>query len=462
MYVTPSPQISSARKADQSGKTTGKRVYQVWKGSNRFFLGGRLVFGPDVRSLLVTIILIVAPITVFCVFVGRHLMKDFPHHTGVAIVVVAVVHTFGVLVLLFLTSGRDPGIIPRNAHPPEPEEEGNSSSEWSGSQATPRLKLPRTKDVVVNGVTVKIKYCDTCMLYRPPRCSHCSICNNCVERFDHHCPWVGQCIGRRNYPHFFMFVSLTTILCFYIFAMCVLRVKKLMEGDPPHTVWKAFQRSPASAFLMVYAFLATWFVGGLTVFHLYLISTNQTTYENFRYRYDKKANPFNQGASHNFKEIFCSSIPPSKNKFRAKVSQEAPDYGVPHVYSRESVDILSPNNRKACDVELGGKSGWTSLVGGETFQELHGRNGNMGAVSRDAKKGYEEAFVEAIGSKTIPPEGRELQSGVHPRRSSWGRKSGNWEVSSEILGLSSGVGGEGRVGGDGNRGHRHITPSGNK
>ena len=101
-------------------------------------------------------------------------------------------YVFQILVLLLLTSGRDPGIIPRNAHPPEPE--GYDGTEVGAGQ-TPQLRLPRTKDVVVNGITVKVKYCDTCMLYRPPRCSHCSICNNCVERFDHHCPWVGQCIG---------------------------------------------------------------------------------------------------------------------------------------------------------------------------------------------------------------------------------------------------------------------------
>lgn len=97
------------------------------------------------------------------------------------------------LSLLLVTSGRDPGIIPRNTHPPEPETNGGDSE--VGGVLTPQLRLPRTKDVIVNGITVKIKYCDTCMLYRPPRCSHCSICNNCVERFDHHCPWVGQCIG---------------------------------------------------------------------------------------------------------------------------------------------------------------------------------------------------------------------------------------------------------------------------
>jgi palmitoyltransferase ZDHHC9/14/18 len=100
-----------------------------------------------------------------------------------------------VLTFLFLTSARDPGIIPRNSQPPEVDEEGSSASEWSSGH-TP--KPPRTKEVIVNGVSVKVKYCDTCMLYRPPRCSHCSICNNCVERFDHHCPWVGQCIGQVN------------------------------------------------------------------------------------------------------------------------------------------------------------------------------------------------------------------------------------------------------------------------
>lgn len=86
-------------------------------------------------------------------------------------------------------------------------------------------------------------------------------------------------------------------------------------------LWRALAKSPVSGVLIVYTFIAAWFVGGLTCFHVYLICTNQTTYENFRYRYDRKRNPHNRGLARNVIEVFFSKIPTSRNNFRANVKE---------------------------------------------------------------------------------------------------------------------------------------------
>ncbi|KDP23240.1 hypothetical protein JCGZ_23073 [Jatropha curcas] len=349
------------------------RVYQAWKGSNIFCFGGRLIFGPDVRSLFLTVFLIVTPVILFCSFVSHEIISEFQPHIGNLIIVACAIFTSYVMFLLFLTSSRDPGIIPRNLHPPE--DEGSCiSADWPATHGG-GSNLPPVKDVVVNGIVVKVKYCQTCMLYRPPRCSHCSICNNCVERFDHHCPWVGQCIGKRNYRFFFMFVSSTTVLCLYVFAFCWVNVSRIM-GAYHCSLWKAFLKSPFSGILILYTFVCGWFVGGLTAFHLYLICTNQTTYENFRYRYDGKMNPYNRGFVRNIVEIFFSKIPKSKNIFRAKVKW---DSFSPFAPSMSLGHSLSPEMPKTSfDVEVGKRQ----AVADEDFEEIQSHIDNVGGMER--------------------------------------------------------------------------------
>ncbi|XP_068323988.1 protein S-acyltransferase 8 [Pyrus communis] len=408
-----------------------KRVYEVWKGSNKFILGGRLIFGPDARSLLVTLLLIIAPVIIFCVFVAWHLRHEFPsYNAGYAILVVAIVFTLYVLVLLFLTSARDPGIIPRNAHPPEEEFRYDSSvsidvggrqvASNAGGRQTPSLQFPRTKEVMVNGLSVRVKYCDTCMLYRPPRCSHCSICNNCVERFDHHCPWVGQCIGQCNYRYFFLFVSSATLLCIYVFSLSAVYIKILM--DDHRTVWKAMQESPASVILMAYCFISLWFVGGLTGFHLYLIGTNQTTYENFRYRADNRINVYNRGCLNNFLEVFCTQVKPSRNNFRAFVEEEV-QRPPPMPIAREAEPDESggdPRSKVEDDLDIG-----------EDLLKISQRR-NIEEIDEDIRSRGSNGphntseVLSALGSDRAPT----IRSDA--RHSSWGR-SGSWEIAPDVL-----------------------------
>ena len=56
--------------------------------------------------------------------------------------------------------------------------------------------------------------CPECEVIRTPRSRHCNICNKCVSRFDHHCPWIDNCIGSRNHGWFLLYIILTlTYVC---------------------------------------------------------------------------------------------------------------------------------------------------------------------------------------------------------------------------------------------------------
>ncbi|XP_019187731.1 PREDICTED: probable protein S-acyltransferase 1 isoform X2 [Ipomoea nil] len=323
-----------------------KRLYQTWNGHNKFVCGGRLVYGPDGASMILSAFLIGTPAFTFCLKTLSRTQEADPVF-GKVVSIVGIVLTILDLIFLFFTSSSNPGIIPRNKSPPEFDEileASVTSMDWY-TRAT-SIKLPRTKDVMVNGYSVKVKFCDTCLLYRPPRASHCSICNNCVDKFDHHCPWVGQCIGVRNYRCFLFFITTATILCIYVFTFSLMNLLH-QRGS----LLSRMSEDVVSAILVFYCFFAVWFVGGLSFFHFYLLSHNQTTYESFRYRYDKKENPFNRGLINNWKEVFLSKTAPSLVNFREWVVGE--DETVRSSVRSVSYRFGGINSKNKYNLELG-------------------------------------------------------------------------------------------------------------
>ncbi|XP_064219592.1 palmitoyltransferase ZDHHC18 isoform X2 [Aotus nancymaae] len=228
-----------------------------------------------------------------------------------AIPIIAAILFFFVMSCLLQTSFTDPGILPRATVCEAAALEKQIDNTGSSTYRPP----PRTREVIINGQMVKLKYCFTCKMFRPPRTSHCSVCDNCVERFDHHCPWVGNCVGRRNYRFFYAFILSLSFLTAFIFACVVTHLTLRSQGS---NFLSTLKETPASVLELVICFFSIWSILGLSGFHTYLVASNLTTNEDIKGSWSSKrggeasVNPYShKSIITNCCAVLCGPLPPS-------------------------------------------------------------------------------------------------------------------------------------------------------
>ncbi|KAF8969684.1 DHHC palmitoyltransferase-domain-containing protein [Flammula alnicola] len=283
------PPLSAVPVIDpQTGKPV--RKYQVHPSRNRFFLGGRLLTGGDTPWAFVASLGVL--LSIAGVWFGTTAVWWWQNESPAVAAVGAYLALLTISTML-ATATIDPGILPRNLDP-DPPYPATSPSDGGN-------RVPMPRDLKVRTDVVRVKYCPTCKTYRPPRSSHCKMCDNCVDGCDHHCQWVNNCVGRRNYTTFFALLLSATTTLVLIICTAALHLYLLTRRD--HISFRhALSKGAGSAVVFCMSICVIWPVGALLSYHMRLLLLNITTIEQIRNQAHKTLvpgppppNPFSHG-----------------------------------------------------------------------------------------------------------------------------------------------------------------------
>ncbi|KDO21938.1 hypothetical protein SPRG_13120 [Saprolegnia parasitica CBS 223.65] len=133
---------------------------------------------------------------------------------------------------------------------------------------------------VVDGASgMELHYCRRCRVHQPLRAKHCKDCGRCVEQYDHqYCVCAGVCVGRDNHRIFVTYVVLQLLeaICALDIAVYGFSMQESIQAwfvvNLPYIVVYC-----CSLFTLLMAI-------PLTCYHIYLVLTNQTSWEHARRR----------------------------------------------------------------------------------------------------------------------------------------------------------------------------------
>ena len=119
------------------------------------------------------------------------------------------------------------------------------------------------------------RVCKFCLVIKPHRAHHCRTCRRCMLKMDHHCKFVNNCIGFKNYKFFLVFLFYSTVLCVFMLGTMIDGLKFYFNEFGWETLY-------CKIFLVGYIYQFSIFVAiiDLYIFHLGIICKGVTTIEN--------------------------------------------------------------------------------------------------------------------------------------------------------------------------------------